>query len=131
MLAVFTVDTDQDVVDDADGLSSLREAIVAANTQPGPDEIVFDLGHEGPAMIQLELGELEHHGSVDDHRSRPRSVDDRRATQLADLQHHGGRGRLCHGRNGVDQWTDNVWRRRLAVAVVWHVATQPYFNNQQ
>ncbi|MBN2291452.1 MAG: right-handed parallel beta-helix repeat-containing protein [Pirellulales bacterium] len=38
---------------------SLREAIFATNIVPGADEIVFDFGHDGPAMIQLEHGELE------------------------------------------------------------------------
>jgi predicted outer membrane repeat protein len=59
MLAVIMVDTDQDVIDDNDNLTSLREAILVANTVPGPDEIVFDFGHDGPATILLEQGELE------------------------------------------------------------------------
>ncbi len=28
-------------------------------TDPGPDDIVFDFGHDGPAVIRLEQGELE------------------------------------------------------------------------
>jgi hypothetical protein len=59
LLAVVTVDTEMDVVDPDDGLTSLREAIVATNTVPGADEIVFDFGHDGPATILLEHAELE------------------------------------------------------------------------
>ncbi len=59
LLATFTVTTELDVVDADDGLTSLREAIDVANTTPGPDEIVFDFGHDGPAVILLEQGELE------------------------------------------------------------------------
>jgi hypothetical protein len=58
-MAVVTVDTDLDVVDFNDGVTSLREAIFATNTLPGADEIVFDFGHDGPATILLEQGELE------------------------------------------------------------------------
>jgi hypothetical protein len=58
LLAVLTVDTDQDVVDFNDGATSLREAIFAANIVPGADEIVFDLG-EGPKTILLTQGELK------------------------------------------------------------------------
>ena len=59
LLAVVTVDTELDVVDFNDGVTSLREAIFATNTVPGADEIVFDFGHDGPATILLEDGELE------------------------------------------------------------------------
>ncbi len=59
MLAVVTVDTDQDVVDFDDGVTSLREAIFATNLVGGADEIVFDFGHDGPATILLTEGELE------------------------------------------------------------------------
>ena len=59
LLATFTVTTELDVVDVGDGLTSLREAISATNMMPGPDEIVFDFGHDGPAVILLEEGELE------------------------------------------------------------------------
>jgi hypothetical protein len=58
LLAVLTVDTHQDVVDFNDGVTSLREAIFAANTVPGADEIVFDLG-DGPKKILLTQGELK------------------------------------------------------------------------
>ncbi len=59
LLTVLTVDTDLDVVDAADGLTSLREAIDMANSLAGADEIVFDFGHDGPATIRLEHGELQ------------------------------------------------------------------------
>ena len=58
LLAVVTVDTNQDVVDFNDGVTSLREAIFATNTVPGTDEIVFDFGHDGPETILLTQGEL-------------------------------------------------------------------------
>ena len=58
LLAVMTVDTELDVVDPDDGLTSLREAISATNAMPDADEIVFDFGHDGPATILLEHGEL-------------------------------------------------------------------------
>ncbi len=59
MLAVVTVDTDQDVVDFNDGVTSLREAIFATNLVGGADEIVFDFGHDGPATILLTEGQLK------------------------------------------------------------------------
>ncbi len=59
LLAVVTVDTELDVIDLGDGVTSLREAIFATNTVPGADEIVFGFGHDGPATILLEEGELE------------------------------------------------------------------------
>jgi predicted outer membrane repeat protein len=58
LLAVVTVDTELDVVDFNDGKTSLREAVFATNTVPGPDEIRFDFGHDGPATILLNQGEL-------------------------------------------------------------------------
>ena len=54
----FVVDTELDIVDPTDGLTSLREAVAQANDLPGPDEISFDFGHDGPAVIRLEQGEL-------------------------------------------------------------------------
>ena len=42
-----------------DDVTSLREAIFATNTVPGADENVFDFGHDGPATILLEHGELD------------------------------------------------------------------------
>jgi CSLREA domain-containing protein len=59
LLAVIPVTTDQDIVDLNDGVTSLREAIFAANIVPGADEIVFDFGHDEPAKILLTEGELE------------------------------------------------------------------------
>ena len=53
LLSTVTVDYDQDVVDPYDGRTSLREAIAATNAMPGPDEINFDFGHDGPMTILL------------------------------------------------------------------------------
>ncbi|MBW3539574.1 MAG: right-handed parallel beta-helix repeat-containing protein, partial [Planctomycetes bacterium] len=52
----FTVDTTADVVDNTDGLTSLREAVAAANLDPGPDAIVFATGLTG--TVALTSGEL-------------------------------------------------------------------------
>ncbi len=59
LLAVSIVNTEFDVVDATDDLTSLREAILEANATTGADSIAFDFGHDGPAVIRLELGELE------------------------------------------------------------------------
>ena len=58
MLATFVVDTANDVVAPTDGLLSLREAIVMANTTAGADEITFDASLAG-LPINLTLGEFE------------------------------------------------------------------------
>jgi CSLREA domain-containing protein len=63
LLAVVTVDYDQDIVDPADGKTSLREAIIATNATPGPDEINFDFGYDGPTTM-LKQGELKITDSV-------------------------------------------------------------------
>jgi CSLREA domain-containing protein len=59
MLSI-TVTTTADVVDLNDGVTSLREAIYAANTVPGADTIEFDpaLTASGPVTILLTQGEL-------------------------------------------------------------------------
>jgi len=59
MLAVITVNTVADVIDFNYRATSLREAIFAANTVPGPDEIVFDFPFRTPAKIVLTEGELQ------------------------------------------------------------------------
>ena len=60
LLAVVTVTTLSDTVDFNDGVTSLREAIFAANLVPGADTIQFDpsLTAGGPAKILLTQGEL-------------------------------------------------------------------------
>jgi CSLREA domain-containing protein len=60
LLAVVTVDTLDDSVNLGDGHTSLREAIFATNTVPGPDTINFApaLTASGPATILLTQGEL-------------------------------------------------------------------------
>ncbi len=57
---VITVDTANDVSDGGDGLTSLREAIEAANTTPGLDKINFNIPGSGPHTITLDplLGAL-------------------------------------------------------------------------
>lgn len=56
----IVVDTLADVVAD-DGQTSLREALLAADSQPGPDAILFDIGlfASGPAKIALAGSQLE------------------------------------------------------------------------
>ncbi|QDV15149.1 HYR domain protein [Rosistilla oblonga] len=56
LLAVFNVTTFDDVVAASDGVLSLREAIDAANSSPGADEITFSETVAQP--IVLGLGEL-------------------------------------------------------------------------
>ena len=58
LLANITVTTAQDSINFNDGLTSLREAIFAANTVAGPNTIEFDFGHDGPETISLLQGEL-------------------------------------------------------------------------
>jgi CSLREA domain-containing protein len=60
LLAVVTVTTLSDTVDLNDGVTSLREAIFAANIVPGADTIEFapSLTAAGPATILLSQGEL-------------------------------------------------------------------------
>ena len=43
-VGAYEVTTASDVLDPADGQTSLREAIIAANDKPGPDTITFDMG---------------------------------------------------------------------------------------
>ena len=57
VMSVATVDTELDVVDFTDGLTSLREAIFAANTFSGADTIEFDPSLAGKTIL-LTQGEL-------------------------------------------------------------------------
>ncbi len=62
-MATYTVDTREDVVDPADGLTSFREAVALAAANPGRDEIRFDPGLKpGPGRevrVSLSQGEVE------------------------------------------------------------------------
>ena len=51
--AQYVVTTDQDVTDATDGLTSLREAIDAANTAGGTNSITFDISGNSPHLINL------------------------------------------------------------------------------
>ena len=66
LLAVATVTTLTDTIDFNDGVTSLREAIFAANTMADADAIEFDpaLTAGGPATILLTLGQLSITGAV-------------------------------------------------------------------
>ena len=44
LLSTYTVDTFEDVIDANDGLTSLREAVIAANADAGEDTIVLAAG---------------------------------------------------------------------------------------
>lgn len=59
MLAVITVNSNTDVVDLSDNLTTLREAVFAANLVDGPDEIVFSLPGSDPQTIVLTEGQIE------------------------------------------------------------------------
>jgi hypothetical protein len=67
LLATLTVNSPLDNVIAADGLVTLREAILAANadattdlghTGDGADTILFDFGHDGPQTMLLTEGQL-------------------------------------------------------------------------
>ena len=47
LLAVFVVTTEADLTSPSDGVLSLREAVVSANTSPGTDRIEFDSSLDG------------------------------------------------------------------------------------
>lgn len=51
MLAVVTVDTNLDLLDPLDGLTSLREAIAETNSLPGADHIHFDAELSGQTIL--------------------------------------------------------------------------------
>lgn len=59
MLAVITVNSTTDIVDLSDNLTTLREAVFAANLVDGPDEIVFSLPGSDPQTIVLTEGQIE------------------------------------------------------------------------
>ncbi len=86
LLAVATVTTLDDTVDFNDGVTSLREAIFAANTLSGADTIEFapELTAAGPATILLTQGELAITDSLDDQRPRGGPADDRRLGERSD-----------------------------------------------
>lgn len=55
-MAEFRVDSLDDGQDPEDGLTTLREAVAAANAAPGDDRILFDVG--GTIALDPDLGEL-------------------------------------------------------------------------
>lgn len=58
--AIFAVNSTADVVDDSDGVTTLREAINSANANVGDSLIVFDRSVFSTAQtITLNLGELD------------------------------------------------------------------------
>lgn len=61
MFAVFVVTTTEDVVDESDGLISLREALTLANEDRGLDTIEFDpnLFGDGPTKIEMANGQFD------------------------------------------------------------------------
>ncbi|APZ92599.1 CARDB domain-containing protein [Fuerstiella marisgermanici] len=61
LLSAISVSTLADSVDPADGVTSLREAVAAANERPGDDTITFDasLYADQPNVIRLTNGQLE------------------------------------------------------------------------
>ncbi len=60
VFAVYVVTTTGDVVDESDGVVSLREAITQANAEADSDTIQFesDLFANGPASIELASGQI-------------------------------------------------------------------------
>ena len=56
LLSTFTVDTTSDVTDQADGHTTLREAVLSANSHSGYDVIGFQPGLSG--TVGLTQGEL-------------------------------------------------------------------------
>lgn len=58
VLATFTVNSTADVVDQSDGVTTLREAINQANANRGEDTIVFDPSVFRGQAINLNLGQL-------------------------------------------------------------------------
>ncbi len=67
-LATFTVTTINDVVNGADGVTSLREAIIAANAAAGTDTINFSIGGAGVTHDQSDLRSADDHGRGHDRR---------------------------------------------------------------
>ncbi|KAB8319450.1 hypothetical protein SD81_011330 [Tolypothrix campylonemoides VB511288] len=77
--SIFTVNSIADVVDDNDGVTTLREAINQANAIAGTDAIVFDLSlFSSSQAITLSLGQL----SITDSLSINAPVDPLTGSQL-------------------------------------------------
>jgi VCBS repeat-containing protein len=57
LLTTFTVTTLNDDFESSDGVTSLREALFLANSNPGADQIQFDSGMNG--IVNLQYGPLE------------------------------------------------------------------------
>ena len=83
LLAALVVNSPFDNTVSGDGLVTLREAILAANSDTTTDlghkgnfadAITFDFGHDGPQTIQLTMGQLTISGDTQHHGCRPRSI---------------------------------------------------------
>lgn len=58
LLSAITVTSNLDTINASDGVTTLREAIIASNTTPGADSIDFNIPGAGPATIVLTGGAL-------------------------------------------------------------------------
>ncbi len=90
-LAVITVDTTDDVIDVGDGLTSLREAIIAVNGGSGGDTIVL-----GAGVYQLTIGSDGENSSLEGDLDIRQSVTISGAGAQATIIDGGGIDRVLH-----------------------------------
>ena len=62
----FVVDTELDIIDEFDGRTSLREAVIAANDLAGRDTIAFDPSLDGTSLELMIEGRLENDSRMGD-----------------------------------------------------------------